>query len=84
MWRGRSGSPAAKTHAAVRIVLDSVAQRLQELLASHGQDAELNLFKDVRLAKVCNDVDEPVPAGVEVLLADGNDEQSAGNNGRSY
>ena len=44
----------------------------------HGQDAELNVFKDVRLAKVCNDVDEPVPAGVEVLLADGNDVQSAG------
>jgi hypothetical protein len=69
---------AAKTHAAVRIVLESVAQRLQELRASHGQDAQLNVFKDVRLAKVCNDVDEPVPAGVEVLLADGNDVQSAG------
>ena len=37
-----------------------------------------SMFKDVRLAKVCNDVDEPVPAGVEVLLADGNDVQSAG------
>ena len=53
-------------------------QRLQELLASHGQDAQLDLFKHVRIAKVCNDLDEPVPAGVEVLLADGNDEQSAG------
>src|SRR5205823_12441741 len=42
---------AAKTHAAVRIVLDSVARRLQELRACHGQDAELNVFKDVRLAK---------------------------------
>jgi superfamily I DNA and/or RNA helicase len=59
-------------------VLDSVAQRLQELRACHGQDAELNVFKDVRLAKVCNGMDEPVPAGVEVLLADGNDVQSAG------
>ncbi len=69
---------AAKTHAAVRIVLDSVARRLQELQASHGQGAQLDLLKHVRLAKVCNDPDEPVPAGVEVLLADGNDAQSAG------
>jgi hypothetical protein len=69
---------AAKTHAAVGIVLDSVARRLQELRASHGQDTQLDLFQHVRLAKVCNDLDEPVPAGVEVLLAEGNDEQSAG------
>src|SRR5215471_681191 len=67
----------AKTHAAVSIVLDSVVRRLQELLASHGQDAQLGLFQHVRIAKVCNDLDEAVPAGVEVLLADGNDEQSA-------
>jgi hypothetical protein len=69
---------AAKTHAAVSIVLDSVTRRLQELLSSHGQDAQLNLFQHVRIAKVCNDMDEAVPAGVEVLLAEGNDEQSAG------
>ena len=69
---------AAKTHAAVTIVLHSVVQRLQELLATHGQEDRLDLFKHVRIAKVCNDLDEPVPAGVEVLLADGNDEQSAG------
>ena len=68
---------AAKTHAAVRIVLDSVARRLQELRASHSHEERLNLLKQVRLAKVCNDLDEPVPTGVEVLLADGNDEQSA-------
>jgi hypothetical protein len=67
----------AKTHAAVRIVLDSVAQRLQALRARHGQDAQLDLFQHVRIAKVCNDLDEPVPAGVEGLLAEGNDEQSA-------
>jgi hypothetical protein len=75
---------AAKTHAAVSIVLDSVVRRLQEILASHGQDAQLDLFRDVRIAKVCNDPDEPVPAGVEVLLAEGNDEQSAGAQGRNY
>jgi hypothetical protein len=69
---------AAKTHAAVSIVLDSVARRLREILAMAGQDAQLDLFQHVRIAKVCNDPDEPVPAGVEVLLADGNDEQSAG------
>jgi hypothetical protein len=69
---------AAKTHAAVSIVLDSVARRLQELLASHGQHAQLDLFQRVRIAKVCNDMDEAVPTGVEVLLAEGNDEQSAG------
>ena len=60
------------TIAAVNIVLHSVVQRLQDLLARDGQDAQLALFKHVRIAKVCNDMDEPVPAGVEVLLADGN------------
>jgi AAA domain-containing protein len=69
---------AAKTHAAVSIVLLSVVQRLQELLATHGYAGRLDLFRNIRIAKVCNDLDEPVPAGVEVLLADGNDEQSAG------
>ncbi|MBM3223927.1 MAG: hypothetical protein FJZ47_09020 [Candidatus Tectomicrobia bacterium] len=69
---------AAKTHAAVRIVLDSVAQRLRALQASQGQDTQLDLLQHVRLAKVCHDVDEPVPAGVEVLLAGGNEVQSAG------
>ena len=69
---------AAKTHAAVRIVLHSVAQRMQELLARHGQAGPLAAFPPLRLAKVCNDLDEVVPAGVEVLLADGNETQSAG------
>jgi hypothetical protein len=69
---------AAKTHAAVTIVLHSVVQRLQALLARDSQDAQMNLFKHIRIAKVCNDMDEAVPTGVEVLLADGNDDQSAG------
>jgi hypothetical protein len=69
---------AAKTHAAVSIVLDSVAQRLRELLASHADGKQLDALKHVRIAKVCNAMDEPVPAGVEALLADGDDEQSAG------
>ena len=45
--------------------------------ASHSQDTQLDLCQHVRIAKVCNDMDEPVPAGVEVLLANGNDEQQA-------
>jgi hypothetical protein len=69
---------AAKTHAAVRIVLDSVVRRLQELRASHGHEERFDLLQHVRLAKVCHDLDEAVPAGVEVLLADGDDEHSAG------
>jgi hypothetical protein len=69
---------AAKTHAAVRIVLASVAQRRQEFLACHGQDGPLTAFPSLRLAKVCHDPDEAVSAGVEVLLPDGNDTQSAG------
>jgi hypothetical protein len=83
-WALRTGARpfrvavAAKTHAAVRIVLQSVAQRRQELLARHGQDGPLAAFLPLRLAKVCHDPDEVVPAGVEVLLPDGNDIQSAG------
>ena len=69
---------AARTHAAVRIVLHSVAQRRQALLAMAGQDGPLAAFPPMRLAKVCNDLDEGVPAGVEVLLADGTDTQNAG------
>jgi hypothetical protein len=67
----------AKTHAAVSIVLHSVMRRLQELLSRHGNDAQLDLCMHVRLAKVCNDAGEPVPEGVDVLLAEGSDEQSA-------
>jgi hypothetical protein len=69
---------AAKTHAAVGIVLSSVVKRLRELTATHGHDARLRLFESLRAAKVCNDVGEDVPDGVEVLLADGGDEQTAG------
>ena len=58
-------------------MLHSVVRRLQELQARHDHAAQLDLFRHLRLAKVCNDVDEPVPEGVEVLLAEGNDEQSA-------
>jgi hypothetical protein len=69
---------AAKTHAAVGIVLSSVVKRLRELTATHGRDTRLRLFEGLRVAKVCNDAGEGVPDGVEVLLADGGDEQTAG------
>ncbi|MGE3541190.1 MAG: AAA domain-containing protein [Candidatus Tectimicrobiota bacterium] len=68
---------AAKTHAAVSIVLDSVAQRLRDLLAGHAEAGQLDTLNHVRIAKVCHAMDEPVPAGVEALLADGDDTQSA-------
>jgi hypothetical protein len=68
---------AAKTHAAVNIVLESVVKRLRELTATHGADARLALFKNLRLAKVCNDAGERLADGVEMLLADGSEEQSA-------
>jgi hypothetical protein len=83
-WALRTGARpfrvavAAKTHAAVRIVLSSVAQRRQELLACHGQNGPLVAFPPLCLAKVCHEPDEAVPADVEVLLPDGNDTQSAG------
>src|SRR4029453_14980145 len=69
---------AAKTHAAGGIVCKRVGRRLYKLRARHGSDARLDQFRNLRIAKVCNDAGEPVPEGVEVLLAEGNDEQSAG------
>ena len=56
----------------------AVANQEVEVLVRHGQDGPLAAFPPIRLAKVCNDLDEVVPAGVEVLLPDGNDTQSAG------
>jgi CRISPR/Cas system-associated exonuclease Cas4 (RecB family) len=69
---------AAKTHAAVGIVLASVVKRLRELVAAHACAARLAPFDNLRVAKVCNDAGEDVPDGVEVLLSDGGDEQTAG------
>ena len=75
---------AAKTHAAVTIVLHSVVQRLQELLASHGHAGRLDLFRNIRIAKVCNDLDEPVPAASRCSWPTGTTSKVLANNGRSY
>jgi hypothetical protein len=68
---------AAKTHAAVEIVLESVVKRTKELLAAHPQEPRLAKLQNLRLAKVCNDPSESVPEGVETLLAEGSEDQSA-------
>jgi hypothetical protein len=69
----------AKTHAAVEIALASVARRRDELTRAHGtQSALLAPLKDLKLAKVCNDAGDSVPQGVEALVPDGTDEQTAG------
>jgi CRISPR/Cas system-associated exonuclease Cas4 (RecB family) len=68
---------AAKTHAAVEIVLKSVMSRLTDLLAAFPNDARLNLLKQAHIVKVGNDPGERVPAGVDLVLADGSDGQSA-------
>jgi hypothetical protein len=69
---------AAKTHAAVEIVLDSVVKRISEILAWHPHDLRLNLLKEACVVKVGNDPGESVPEGVELILAEGADGQSAG------
>ncbi len=68
---------AAKTHAAVRIVLESVMKRMAALREAHPNDPRLDPLGGFRIAKIASDPAEPVPAGVELLLADGNEEQSA-------
>ncbi|MCI0391520.1 MAG: AAA domain-containing protein [Acidobacteria bacterium] len=69
---------AARTHAAVEIVLDSVVKRMTEIVASHSGDSRLDLLKEARIVKVGNDPGESVPGGVELILAEGADDQSAG------
>ena len=69
---------AAKTHAAVEIVLSSVARRVKDLLAFAGSDERLALLNQLRLAKICNAPGDSVPAGVEALLPEGSDGQKAG------
>jgi hypothetical protein len=68
---------AAKTHAAVEIVLKSVMSRLTDLIAAHPNDSRLNLLKQARVVKVGSDPGERVPEGVDLVLADGADGQSA-------
>src|SRR5262249_41192630 len=66
---------AAKTHAAVEIVLKSIVSRLTDLLTAHPNDPRLNLLKQARVVKVGSDPGERVLEGVELILADGSDGQ---------
>jgi hypothetical protein len=68
---------AAKTHAAVEIVLASVIKRMNDLFASNPNDPRLKLLKQARIIKIGNAAGDIVPDGVELVLAEGNEEQSA-------
>lgn len=68
----------AKTHAAVEIALKSVARRTVELTRAHGSThAMLAPLRSLKLVKVCNDAGDSVPPGVEAIVPDGTDEQTA-------
>ena len=75
---------SAKTHAAVKIALESIRKRADELLAKYApargtrpaenDDSDAGLLAPLtglRVYKVCNDEGELLPAGVEPLLAKG-------------
>jgi hypothetical protein len=68
---------AAKTHAAVEIVLTSIIKRMNDLFASNPNNPRLNLLKQARIIKIGNAAGDIVPDGVELVLAEGNEEQSA-------
>jgi hypothetical protein len=65
----------AKTHAASLVALESIAKRARQLLATG--DARVASLAGLKLAKVCNDVSDPVPEGVERVLAGGGDDVTA-------
>ncbi len=74
----------AKTHAAVRVALESIARRRRELLAAREgvlkTDANLEILRPLerlKLVKICSDAGEICPEGVEVLLPDGGEDASA-------
>jgi hypothetical protein len=67
----------ARTHAATSIILESVASRLAELREMHGADARLAPLDPLRIIKICNDLTETVPAGVEAIRAAGSADQTA-------
>lgn len=74
----------AKTHAAVSVALESVAKRLRELLKADAVDessrqpsALVAPLARLKLAKVCNDLGDSVPPGVERILPDGGEELRA-------
>jgi CRISPR/Cas system-associated exonuclease Cas4 (RecB family) len=68
---------AAKTHAAVKIVLESVMKRMADLRAAFPNDPRLAPLEKLRVSKIGAEPAESVPRGVELLMADGNEDQSA-------
>ena len=78
----------ARTHAAVAVALRSISRRRSELLAAHEDESfreeltpevskMLSGLDGLKIAKVCNDAGEEVPAGVERLMPDGDEEWGA-------
>jgi uncharacterized protein len=68
---------AAKTHAATTVALESIARRAKELLAARDRDPGVGLLEQLRIVKVCNDLLEALPIGVEAVLADGDERMRA-------
>ncbi|HYN84595.1 MAG TPA: AAA domain-containing protein [Pyrinomonadaceae bacterium] len=74
----------AKTHAAVRVALESIAKRRVELLdAARALPADSPLapllapLRRARLAKICNDEGEETPRGVEAVTPSGGADSTA-------
>jgi CRISPR/Cas system-associated exonuclease Cas4 (RecB family) len=65
---------AAKTHAATNIALESIGKRTAVLLSRFPSDALISQLSDMKIYKVCNDLSDPVPHGVDTLSADGDEE----------
>jgi len=68
---------ATRTHAAVSIALGSIARRARLLAEVYPGEPALGLLRELRIAKVCADPGEEMPAGVERLSADGGEGLSA-------
>jgi hypothetical protein len=67
----------SKTHAATSIALGSVARGALRLKSHAANDARLAPLDGLAVVKVCNDVGEAVPEGVQRIFADGGEELSA-------
>lgn len=74
----------AKTHAAVGVALASIRARADELRAWQKQQGDpaadssiIAPLERLKVYKLCNDASDDAPAGVERLLADGNQGETA-------
>ena len=68
---------AAKTHAATRIALASIARAAAKLRAAVADDPRLAALDHLSVVKICNDPGEQVDAGVERIYAGGGEDVSA-------